>query len=116
MFRTMFKSKLHRVTLTGVKLQYAGSIAIDENLMEAADLLPSEQVDVLNCNNGSRLTTYVLKGRRGSGVIELRGPAARLGHPGDPLVIVSYCLLPDEQARAHKPTIVRVDAKNRPLR
>ncbi len=109
----MFKSKIHRATLSGVKLAYEGSIAIDEALMEAADLLPSEQVDVLNCNNGERLTTYVIKGKRGSGTIELRGPAARQGYAGDPVIIVSYCALPDADARKHKPVIVRVDEKNR---
>ena len=112
MQRMMFKSKIHRATLTSVKLNYEGSIAIDEDLMEAADLLPAEQVDVLNCNNGERLTTYVIKGKRGSGVIELRGPAARLGYVGDPLIIVSYCSLSDADARKHKPVIVRVDEKN----
>lgn len=113
MQRIMFKSKIHRATLTSVKLNYEGSVAIDESLMEAADLLPAEQVDVLNCNNGARLTTYVIKGKRGSGVIELRGPAARLGHPGDPVIIVSYCHLPDAEARKHKPVVVRVDEENR---
>lgn len=109
----MFKSKIHRATLTGVKLQYEGSIAIDEDLLEAADLLPSEQVDVLNCNNAHRLTTYIIKGKRGSGIVELRGPAARLGHEGDPVIIVSYCSMPDAEARKHKPVVVRVDEKNR---
>ena len=108
----MFKSKIHRATLTSVKLHYEGSIAIDEALLEAADLLPGEQVDVLNCNNAERLTTYVIKGRRNSGIIELRGPAARLGHPGDPVIIISYCTMPDADARKHKPLVVRVDANN----
>lgn len=114
MQRMMFKSKIHRATLTSVKLHYEGSIAIDEALLEAADLLPAEQVDVLNCNNSVRLTTYVIKARRGSGTVELRGPAARLGHPGDPVIIVSYCSMSDADARVHKPTVVRVDEKNRP--
>jgi len=111
----MFKSKIHRATLTSVKLNYEGSIAIDEDLMDAADMLAGEQVDVLNCNNGVRLTTYVIRGKRGSGIIELRGPAARLGYPGDQIIIVSYCALPDAEARKHKPVKVRVDAKNRLL-
>lgn len=109
----MFKSKIHRATLTSVKLAYEGSICIDEDLMEAADLLPAEQVDVLNANNAERLTTYVIKGKRGSGIIELRGPAARLGYVGDPVIIVSYCTMPDADARKHKPLVVRVDEKNR---
>ena len=113
MQRFMFKSKIHRATLTSVKLEYEGSIAIDENLMEAADLLPGEQVDVLNCSNGVRLTTYVIKGKRGSGIVELNGPAARLGYPGDKVIIVSYCALEDADARKHKPTVVKVDDKNR---
>jgi aspartate 1-decarboxylase len=112
MQRTMFKSKIHRATLTGTKLNYEGSICIDEALMEAADLLPAEQVDVLNCNNGERLTTYVIKGKRNSGTVELRGPAARLGYEGDPVIIVSYATYEDADARKHKPVIVRVDGKN----
>lgn len=113
MQRTMFRAKIHRARLTGVKLDYQGSIAIDEDLLDAADLLPNEQVDVLNCNNGVRLTTYVIKGKRGSGVIELNGPAARLGYKGDTLVIVSYCSLPDAECRTHKPIVVHVDENNR---
>jgi aspartate 1-decarboxylase len=116
MQRTMFKSKIHRATLTGTQLNYEGSICIDEALMEAADLLPAEQVDVLNCNNGERLTTYVIKGKRNSGTIELRGPAARLGYVGDPVIIVSYATYEDAEARKHKPCIVRVDAKNKQTR
>lgn len=113
MQRFMFKSKIHRATLTGVKLDYEGSICIDEDLLDAADLLAGEQVDVLNCSNGVRLTTYTIKGKRGSGIVELRGPAARLGYPGDQVIIVSYCGLPDAEARVHKPVKIRVDSKNR---
>ena len=116
MQRIMFKSKIHRATLTGVKLAYEGSIAVDLNLLEAADLLPGEQVDVLNVNNGERLTTYTIPGKRGSGIVELNGPAARLAYPGDPVIIVSYCTMSDEEARKHRPVVVKVDARNRPLK
>lgn len=116
MQRMMFKSKIHRATLTSVRLHYEGSIKIDAALLEAADMLPGEQVDVLNVNNGIRLTTYVIEGKRGSGIVELNGPAARLGHPGDPVVILTYCSLPDDEARRHRPRVVHVDAGNRPCR
>jgi aspartate 1-decarboxylase len=111
----MLKSKIHRARLTGTKLHYEGSIRIDQALLDAANLLPGEQVDVLNVQNGNRLTTYVIKGRRGSGIVELNGPAARMGYPGDELVIVAYTQVPDGEAASVKAQIVKVGADNRPV-
>jgi aspartate 1-decarboxylase len=111
--RFMLKSKIHRATLTGTELEYEGSIAIDRTLLEAADMLPGERVQVLNLNNGSRLTTYVIEGQPGSGTVALNGPAARLGVPGDRIIILSYCAVSDEEARSLRPKVVRVDARNR---
>jgi aspartate 1-decarboxylase len=109
----MLKSKIHRATLTGTDLDYEGSIAIDRDLMDAAELLPGEQVHVLNLHNGQRLVTYVIEAAAGSGTMLLNGPAARLGARGDIVVIISYCGASDEEARQMKPTVVHVDAKNR---
>jgi aspartate 1-decarboxylase len=109
----MLKSKIHRATLTGTELDYEGSIAIDRDLIEAADMLPGEQVQVLNLNNGSRLITYVIEGPAGSGTVLLNGPAARLGSPGDRVIIIAYCLVSDEEARQLVPKIVMVDEQNR---
>lgn len=113
MQRFMLKSKIHRATLTGTELDYEGSIAIDRDLIEAADMLPGEQVQVLNLNNGSRLVTYVIEGPAGSGTVLLNGPAARLGAPGDRVIIIAYCLVSDEEARQLVPKIVMVDEQNR---
>ena len=113
MQRLMLRSKIHRATLTGTDLNYEGSIAIDRDLIEAADMLPGEQVHVLNLNNGSRLITYVIEAPAGSGTMLLNGPAARLGVPGDLVVVISYCVVSDEEARALRPTVVRVDGNNR---
>jgi aspartate 1-decarboxylase len=111
--RIMLKSKIHRATLTGTELDYEGSIAIDRNLLDAADMLPGEQVHVLNVNNGSRLITYIIEAERGSGTVMLNGPAARLGLPGDVVVILTYCSLPDDEARKFRPLVVKVDEHNR---
>jgi aspartate 1-decarboxylase len=111
----MLKSKIHRAKLTGTELDYEGSIAIDRNLLEAADLLPGEQVHVLNLNNTARLITYVIEAEAGSGTVMLNGAAARLGVPGDLLIILSFCALPDGEARRLTPKVVKVDAKNRIL-
>jgi aspartate 1-decarboxylase len=111
----MLKSKIHRAKLTGTELDYEGSIAIDRNLLEAADLLPGEQVHVLNISNSARLITYAIEAEAGSGTVMLNGAAARLGVPGDLLIILSYCAVPDDEARRLKPTIVKVDAKNQIL-
>lgn len=112
MQRFMLKSKIHRATLTGTELDYEGSIAIDSNLIQAADMLPGEQVHVLNVNSGSRLITYIIEAEPGSGTVMLNGPAARLGMPGDQVVILSYCGVPDAEARKLVPRVVFVDEKN----
>ena len=113
MQRFMLKSKIHRATLTGTDLDYEGSIAIDRTLIEAADLLPGEQVHVLNLNNGSRLVTYVIEAPAGSGTMLLNGPAARLGLRGDIVVIISYAGVDDREAAGLKPRVVLVDECNR---
>ncbi len=113
--RFMLKSKIHRATLTATNLDYEGSIAIDRNLMEAADLLPGEQVHVLNINNGERLITYVIEAPAGSGTVMLNGAAARLGMKGDLVIILSYCSIDDATARQYTPKVVRVDGQNRLL-
>ena len=113
MFRTMLKSKLHRVTVTQADLHYVGSITIDRDLMDAADLLPGEQVAVVDVTNGARLETYVIEGPRGSGVIGVNGAAARLVHEGDIVIVISYCTVSDAEARALRPAVVFVDAGNR---
>jgi aspartate 1-decarboxylase len=108
----MLRSKIHRATLTGTELDYEGSIAIDRTLIEAANLLPGEQVHVLNLSNAQRLITYVIEAPAGSGTIMLNGPAARLGHVGDKVVILAYGAFDDQEARNLKPKIVHVDDKN----
>ncbi|MFB5265935.1 aspartate 1-decarboxylase [Paenibacillus enshidis] len=115
MFRTMMKSKIHRATVTEANLNYVGSITIDESLMEAADLLENEKVQIVNNNNGARLETYVITGPRGSGVICLNGAAARLVQPEDTIIIISYAAMTNEEARTYKPTVVFVDGDNRPI-
>jgi aspartate 1-decarboxylase len=113
MYRTMLKSKLHRATVTQADLHYVGSITIDADLMDAADLLPGEQVAVVDVTNGARLETYVIEGDRGSGVIGINGAAAHLIHAGDLVIIISYASLPDTEAKAFEPRIVFVDEANR---
>lgn len=115
MYRTMMKSKIHRATVTEANLNYVGSITIDEDLMETADLLENEKVQIVNNNNGARLETYVIPGPRGSGVICLNGAAARLVQPGDQVIIISYAQMSDEELRHHKPTVVFVNEGNRPV-
>jgi len=114
MHRIMLKSKIHRATLTGKELNYEGSIAIDRRLMDEADLLPGEQVHVLNANSGSRLVTYVIEAAADSGTVMLNGPAARLGEVGDVVVIIAYGHYRDAAARRLKPRIVHVSALNAP--
>jgi aspartate 1-decarboxylase len=111
----MLKSKIHRATLTGTELDYEGSIAIDRNLLEAADMLPGEQVQVLNLNNGSRMITYVIEADAGSGTVLLNGPAARLGVAGDPVIILSYCAVAPDELPSFKAKVVKVDHRNRLL-
>ena len=112
MRRTMMKSKIHRATVTQANLDYVGSITIDRDLMDAADLLPGEKVQIVDNDNGNRLETYVIEGERGSGVIGLNGAAARLVYPGDSVIIISYAELEDAEARQHDPTVVFVDDTN----
>ncbi|MCX7779801.1 MAG: aspartate 1-decarboxylase [Negativicutes bacterium] len=112
MFLTMFKSKIHRATVTEANLNYMGSITIDKTLLEAADILPGEKVQIVNNNNGSRLETYVIAGEAGSGVICLNGAAARLVQPGDTVIIIAYALMTRDAALTYRPRVVMVDAKN----
>lgn len=112
----MMKSKIHRATVTEANLNYVGSITIDRDLMDAADLLPNERVQVVNNNNGARLETYVIEGERGSGTICMNGAAARLAQPGDMLIIISYAMMTEEEARRHVPRVVHVNAANRVVR
>ena len=110
--RTMLRSKLHRATVTEANVDYEGSITIDAALMEAADLLPYEQVHVLDVNNGTRLVTYVIEGERGSGIICVNGAAARLVHAGDIVIVVSYATVSDAEAASFQPRLVYVNARN----
>lgn len=109
----MLKSKIHRATLTGTDLKYEGSITVDPILLEAADILPNEQVHVLNLNNGSRLITYAIEGERGSGVVLLNGPAARCGMSGDLVVVLTYADIEENAVARHVPKIIKVDEHNR---
>ena len=113
MLRSMMKSKIHQATVTEANLQYEGSITIDADLMRAADLLPGEQVHVVNLNNGSRIETYAVEGRAGSGTICMNGAAARWAQVGDTVILISYALLEDKEARQLKPKVVFVDRNNR---
>jgi aspartate 1-decarboxylase len=110
--RIMMKSKVHRATVTQADLDYVGSVTLDAALMEAADLLDGEQVAIVDVTNGARIETYVIPGPRGSGVIGINGAAAHLVHPGDLVIIMSYAMLDDAEARALKPRVVHVDGRN----
>jgi aspartate 1-decarboxylase len=109
----MFKSKIHRATVTDADLNYIGSITIDEALMERADIVENERVQVLNLNNGERLETYVMTGKRGSGVICLNGAAARKVQKGDKLIIISYALYDEGKLKENRPIVVHVDDNNK---
>ena len=109
----MLKSKIHRATITGTQLAYEGSMAIDRTLLEAADMLPGEQVQVVNLNNGARLITYIIEAEAGSGEMCLKGAAARLAVPGDLVIVLTYCSMSDEEARSYRPKVVQVDERNR---
>ncbi len=113
MLRTMLKSKIHRATVTQADLHYVGSIAIDTDLMEAADLLEGEQVTIADINNGARLQTYVIPAPAGSGIISINGAAAHLVQPGDLVIIMGYGVLQDAEARSLRPRVVHVDGRNR---
>ncbi len=116
MQRIMLKSKIHRATVTGLELDYEGSIAIDPILLEAADILPGEQVQVLGLQNGVRFVTYAILGKRGSGQMMLNGPAARLAYKGDTIIVVAYAALEDAEAKLFKARVVKVDKQNRLLK
>jgi aspartate 1-decarboxylase len=116
MQRQMLKSKIHRATVTECDLHYAGSITIDPELMEAADLLPNELVHVLDIENGERLETYVIEGARGSGEVQMNGAAARLVHRGDRVIVIAYGLYTEDELDSHQPSVVHVDAGNRIVR
>lgn len=102
----ILKSKVHRAVITEANLNYVGSLTLDEDLMEAANLIENEKIQVVNVNNGERIETYIIKGKRGSGVVCLNGPAARRGAEGDIVIIISYALMDFEEAKQFKPTIV----------
>lgn len=113
MIRTLLKSKIHRATVTEANIEYEGSVTIDRDLMEAADLLPYERVDIWNCTNGNRLTTYVIEGERGGRQICVNGAAAHLMKPGDLVIIASWAEMPDADARDFESKRVFVDHENR---
>ncbi|UQZ81885.1 Aspartate 1-decarboxylase precursor [Paenibacillus konkukensis] len=113
MFRTMLKSKIHRATVTEANLNYVGSITIDEDLLDLIDMLPNEKVQIVNNNNGARFETYIIPGPRGSGVICLNGAAARMVHVGDTVIILSYVMLTDEEARKHHPQVAIMGENNK---
>ena len=110
--RTMLKSKIHRATVTQADLHYVGSVTIDEDLLDAADLLPGEKVAIVDVTNGARLETYAIPGTRGSGVIGINGAAAHLVHPGDLVILIAYGQFDDALAREYQPRVVHVDAAN----
>ena len=113
MIRTMMKSKIHRAAVTQADLHYVGSVTVDLDLLEAADLLPGEQVAIVDVTNGARLETYVIPGERGTGVIGINGAAAHLVHPGDLVILIAYAQLTDAEARTFEPHVVFVDRDNR---
>ena len=113
MLRTMMKSKIHRATVTQADLHYVGSVTVDEDLLEAADLLPGELVHIVDVTTGARIETYTIAGERGSGVIGINGAAARLVHPGDVVILIAYGQMETAEAKDYKPHVVFVDADNR---
>ncbi|MEU6128676.1 aspartate 1-decarboxylase [Saccharopolyspora sp. NPDC047091] len=112
MFRTMLKSKIHRATVTQADLHYVGSVTVDADLMDAADLLEGEQVAIVDVTNGARLETYVITGERGSGVIGINGAAAHLVQPGDLVILIAYGVMDEVEARSYRPKVIFVDADN----
>jgi len=115
MQRTMLKSKIHRAFITAADLHYSGSITIDEDLLDMADMFEFERVQVVNLNTGARLETYAVAGPRGSGDVCLNGAAARMGHPGDMVIIMSFATMSVDEAKNHRPRIVKVDSNNKPI-
>ena len=116
MLRHLMKSKIHRATITSADLHYEGSLTVDEDLLEAADLMEYEEIQVVNVNNGARFNTYVIPGPRGSGVLQLNGAAARLGLPGDLVILIAYGAYTEQEAAHYQPRVVFVDEKNRVVR
>lgn len=116
MIRQMLKSKIHRATVTDANVDYEGSVTIDEQLMDEANLIEYEKVLLANITNGSRLETYVITGKRGSGIICANGAAALHNKVGDKILIMSFCSLPERDAKRHRPRLINVDAQNRPVR
>ena len=112
MQRTMLKSKIHRATVTGCDLHYVGSITIDPDLLDAADILEHEQVHVLDVDNGARFETYTIAGERGSGAMQVNGAAARLVHHGDTIIVISYASYDERELEHHEPKVVHVNAEN----
>ncbi|MGN2642015.1 aspartate 1-decarboxylase [Nocardia takedensis] len=115
MLRTMMKSKIHRATVTHADLHYVGSVTVDQDLLDAADLLEGEQVCIVDIDNGARLETYVIAGERGSGVIGINGAAAHLVHPGDLVILIAYGMMNEQEIAAYEPKVVFVDDRNRPV-
>ncbi|ARV43734.1 aspartate 1-decarboxylase [Bacillus subtilis] len=113
MYRTMMSGKLHRATVTEANLNYVGSITIDEDLIDAVGMLPNEKVQIVNNNNGARLETYIIPGKRGSGVICLNGAAARLVQEGDKVIIISYKMMSDQEAASHQPKVAVLNDQNK---
>ncbi len=113
MRRVMLKSKIHRATVTATALHYEGSLSVDQDLLDAADILPFEQIQVWDVTNGTRLTTYALSGERGSGTIQVNGAGAHLIQPGDLLIIATFTTLSDKAAKRHAPKVIFVDPQNR---
>ncbi|MPZ61308.1 MAG: aspartate 1-decarboxylase [Propionibacteriales bacterium] len=113
MLRIMMKSKIHRATVTQADLHYVGSVTVDADLLDAADLLPGEMVQIVDVTNGARLETYTIAGERGSGVLGINGAAARLVHPGDIVILIGYAQMETAEARRFEPSVVFVDARNR---
>jgi aspartate 1-decarboxylase len=113
MQRHLMKSKIHRATITHADLHYEGSLTVDQDLLDAADLVVHEEVQIVNVNNGNRFSTYVIPGPRGSGVMQLNGAAARLGLPGDLIIVISYGVFDEKEALKHVPKVIFVDAQNR---
>ena len=113
MLRTMMKSKIHRATVTQADLHYVGSVTVDEDLLEAADLLPGELVHIVDVTNGARLETYTIAGERGTGVLGINGAAAHLVHPGDVVILIAYGQMESAEAASFRPSVVFVDQDNR---
>ncbi|MHC5212055.1 MAG: aspartate 1-decarboxylase [Planctomycetota bacterium] len=114
MQRFMLKSKLHGATVTQCDLGYMGSLTVDRNLLEIADIVPHEKVQVVNLNTGARFETYVIEGEAGSGIIGANGGAARLCVEGDQVLVIAYCVLDDEEARGYEPRVILMDEENQP--